>query len=1367
MGKLFLKETEKFLQKNYRRQQRMKSIIAFMLIVTLTANSFLTHPIVTMADDTICETIEPTDTSDPVIIPDEETPVTETPAISETTSESTDLVVTSIEAVETPVQVQAEIETETASETESESEEIWTAQTLTWNGSDCTITAECPAEAKIPANAGLEVRELNETERAAKQQQLQNIVSGRFFELKITAEGEAIQPAAPITIKVTYTNNAEVQGLNEIKAVSFGDTAQLLNTKTNQNGQTWNKAEAQVTKLSVLAIAEIGQSETEPESETETQSETEVTVAAETIPESESESESETETPTEATEATTEATSESETEADTELTTEPVAEVEEDTEVDTEMDTELETDTELDTEVESETETESETEVILQWEDLLPTQFSNEWSVDVIAAAKSLLGQKDILDNFLSFCYSYAGIPKEYMPSEDNCSSWLASMQAIGRFRSLGAYLPAAGDVVFFDTDGDGAADHVGLVIGASESQIQIIEERIGESIAYNTIDLANGQILGFGELQKQRTFCGMVGHIHGADCRDSEGNLICGTEEHIHTDCIARVLTEEEMKANFESFLAEIKEFEKTGISEENCEAAEELMTRIEEAAAHFELTEEDYETLVELLQKLLVAYYNTVAESVQGDNWKRLIDSGWFEEYSAYANVSSTVSADSNADEGVAALSEDDSDEGVAVLSETASGEGSAAQTGSTTVRSTRQRSAQRTAVMSADEGVQVQAETEPETEPTVPKPSDAQVDNRGGKTSENGVTVSKTIAGTDLENVFDITLEVTTSEKVEQVQQKPDMAVVIVMDISNTMLEDFGNSTRYEAAMKAAEGFLDKFAGAASENSRIGYVAFNTDAHEIFPLSKCSNQTQANNLKTTMGTKTQSILDEYETAENPNTGVSEVVDHKRFTNIQGGLQRAQDLLNTTQIKNKYIIFLSDGFPTTYTKSGYTGYDPYGTTYYDAVKGQYCTYGTSYSDIAAIKAREKATAIKSSGTTIFSIGVDVGGQTIQQYIDSTIGKGFSVVDRGSESYEIGDATSDTSYKTWLKGSYDGKNWSGIGSGYYYDSTDTSGLTAAYDDIFTKITKKTTTSIADNVVDPIPDAVEFIGFYDKDNKLQALKSNASLDLTGTSTKNGENTISFSSSTINWDLKYSGYTSKTTTEGTTKITTKTYEVVYRVRLKNEMDGFVEYQAYDTNGKTLLEYKVETVVDGKTSTTATKKLEFLVPAVKGYLAEMTFKKVNNNGNAVSGAEFTLTHDTKCSICHGDQTSTTVQPMKATSTSDGTVSFTGIPSGHTYTLTETKIPVGYHSNGSTYQVKVAYDKVTVTETTSDGKTNEWNMNTTNQIVNIANYELPNTGGTGTNAYTTGGLLMIMAAGIILLYNEKKRRKEVNIS
>ncbi|MGN0757648.1 MAG: SpaA isopeptide-forming pilin-related protein, partial [Candidatus Ventricola sp.] len=758
----------------------------------------------------------------------------------------------------------------------------------------------------------------------------------------------------------------------------------------------------------------------------------------------------------------------------------------------------------------------------------------------------------------------------------------------------------------------------------------------------------------------------------------------ICGLEEHTHTEaCFAPPTA-------YDVYLAQVEALEAQGsLDDASMQTAFALLDQLREARELGELTEEEFSDLYNRVFYLIYGDPNSLAEAAVGTNWMALRSSGWFQRYSGSAASTFTVRRPAS----VAAAS-------VSLL---------------------------------ADDGAT-----------TAAQPSDVQVENRGGTNTSDGVSVSKTISGTDLENVFDITLQVQTSMDAHEMIREPDMAVVIVMDISNTMNSNFGNTTRYKAAMDAAESFLDQFTANNSLGvSKVGFVAFNTDAHQIFGLQSCATLEQANALKNTMRTQTGTIINA--------SGYNEA--HSRFTNIEAGLAMASDMLDKTSNRNKFIVFLSDGFPTTYISSGYSGYDPYDSTgrFYDHVLNKKCLYGTSYSDEAAIRARNKAAAIKNRGTTIFSIGVDVAGQTIQQYItQSENADGFSVVDRTGTTYEIGDASSTEAYKNWLRNS--------IGSGYYYDSTDSAGLSNAFNQIFAKIKQKVEEgSVADWVAsDPLPtsngvaDTVEFIGFYDK---TPALVFGA---LTGSNTAGGENTASFDegSSAISWDLKNSGY--QQTASGDT--TTYTYSLVYRVRLKNEKTGFVEGTIYPTNDTTTLQYRTVEGTDGNLKVSPSKTVNFPIPSVHGYLAELTFRKVDSYGHAVPGAEFTLAHDTNnCSICRGDRTSVEVADMKSTSDKDGTVSFTNIPSGHVYTLKETKVPAGYAANRNSYSVTVAYDKVTVTVTDSGENALAWN----GTITNTTSYELPQTGGPGQLPYTMGGVLLT-AAGILLLYIHAQRRR-----
>lgn len=623
---------------------------------------------------------------------------------------------------------------------------------------------------------------------------------------------------------------------------------------------------------------------------------------------------------------------------------------------------------------------------------------------------------------------------------------------------------------------------------------------------------------------------------------------------------------------------------------------------------------------------------------------------------------------------------------------------------------------------------------------------KSSDQQVVNPGGEETDEAVKISKTIEGTDLENVFDITLKVQTSMNISTFSTEPDMAVVIVMDISNTMTENFGGKTRYEAAMKAAENFLDHFASVSEGVSQIGYVAFNTDAHQIFGLQSCSSGAEATKLKDTMRRQTGNIIN----ADGYGKGTS------RFTNMEAGLQMGKDMLANARNKNKFIIFLSDGFPTTYVSSGYSGYDPYdpeGKIFYDKVLGVPCVYGTSYSDEAAIRARKMAASIKANGINIFSIGVDIGGQTIQDYITSSEGsqsEGFSVVDRTGTTYEIGRADSAEDYENWLKNS--------IGSGYYYNSTNLSGLQDAYNQIFEEMQSIHEEGAKANWVteDPLPtvgqttESVEFIGFYRLNGELTNI-------LYGKHEQGGEDSATYSGDRkIRWDLKKSGY--DMSYDGSK--TLYTYSVTYRVRLKNEVNAdsdqfFVENAVYPTNDTTTLSYQVVKSENGQEYFSEPKTLEYPIPSVKGYLGELTFQKQSSDGAALAGATFTLSHDTsQCSQCRGDGTSVDIEPFEAVSDSAGTVSFARIPSGHIYTLAEASPPPGYNPFEGSYTVKVAYDKVSVTPKDS---TAEW----TGKVTNNPIPRLPETGGPGTLLYAMGGAAL-MAISLWYGFTLRRRRE-----
>ena len=1085
----------------------------------------------------------------------------------------------------------------------------------------------------------------------------------------------------------------------------------------------------------------------------------------------------------------------------------------------------------------------ADVETAQEWEQsFAEIRLTGEWPVDVIAIAKTQLGYSESVKNyvvgedgtsrgytrygdwfgcpygdwcamFASFCIHYADV--KGMPLDMSCSSWIEGLRALNLYRPARSddpqqqYTPTAGDLVFYDWEQDGIADHVGLVVevtpaaGEEAARLITMEGNVEDRVQYMSYVLDNPVILGFGQLPEQSFFCGKTGHAHTADCG---GEGVCPLEEHIHTDaCFTENSSAELSDQQLAATVYTDSTYSTLYTDNEIVITVSGLLPEGAQVRAY--PVQPDHAELAEV--SVLCAYDITVF-TAEGQVFRPAEDAPLMVTF----NMPQELAAEENIREdgshllcetvvvGAAHISDDGeleqleakvADNNVSVAADHFSTfvvyqttEQSEILPGESIEDDSAYRALVESGYFTYWEQFLVAEDNVPQTmrmrSYAVERASDSaasstQIVSQGGTANSNyndDVSVSKTIAGTDIENVFDITLQVNTSTNISEFYMEPDVAVVIVMDISNTMTENFGGITRYEAAMASAERFIDELAGVSNGVSKVGFVAFNTDAHEIFGLSPCANSTQATSLKNAMRQNTGAII----TAADYNKT------HNRFTNIEAGLKRGYDMLATATNQNKFIIFLSDGFPTTYIKSGYTGYDPYmsgniyGYTYGYLTNaanidkpevfcdradksnsrfpyGKYCLYGTSYSDRAAVKAREMAASIKAQGVSIFSIGIAIGDQTIQKYdTHRSATDTFSVIQRDSFGpYEIGSDSDRTAFKQWLGNS--------IGSGYdkyYFDSENQTGLENAYREIFAKIREtheqgSSAQWIANDPMGTSPaENIEFIGFYDKDGSFVQNYG----ALAGEWANGAENTASVNANhdEISWDLKTSGYT--TTQNGDTTI--YHYSITYRVRLENELDNFIEDSNYNTNNTTTLTYQTFAFVDGNITFSEQRTIDFPIPAVKGYLCDLTFTKVGVNGNPLKGAEFTLTHDTEqCIHCRGDGSPVSVVSKTAVSDENGLVSFTDIPSGHIYLLEETVTPPGYMVSLDTYTVTVAYDEITVTVTHSDGTKGEW----IDTIVNETSYELPDTGGAGTTAYTAGGLLLIVAAAA-LLYIHTRRRK-----
>lgn len=584
--------------------------------------------------------------------------------------------------------------------------------------------------------------------------------------------------------------------------------------------------------------------------------------------------------------------------------------------------------------------------------------------------------------------------------------------------------------------------------------------------------------------------------------------------------------------------------------------------------------------------------------------------------------------------------------------------------------------------------------------------------QIQNPSSSATGDGLTLTKTAAATGIENVFDITLTATVPN-LTTLYSDPNVAVVLVLDCSSSMAGD-----RIAQAKTAGETFIKTFASKNYDLSYLGIVEYNRNAHIVQSMGLCktSNQnTYINALKTNADTYIQQ-----------NSG----------TNMEGGLKLANQMLSADAMKskNKFVIFLTDGLPSTYcngggnstTANGYAGTE---SGFKDGLSGKQLA-ACNYTDTGAQKARTLATTMKNNGITIYSVGVALNkfqgygyitnpvtpssNLTGDQLIANEMERAFRPNSNGVTTATVENKfTKINSYNRstiakqhWEIGYYQGSyhnletgtdilaNWLkySIGSNVYFNANTPSNLTTHFTTALNNLISagQTQGPKAWTVSDPMGENIELIGLYNKDGTLVS----TALD-EGTA-----GNIATNDSTINWRLGES----KHTTSGSSFV----YTLKYRVRLKNEVSGFQEFsdgsKRYPTNGTTTLSYQV---ISGNNFVNKTKN--FNVPSVRGYLTELTFYKKDQFGRGVGGAVFKLEHDTsQCTKCKGNNTfvakSGNLDDKTATSSANestlGKVTFSNIPSGHIYKLTETSVPsTNYTRDTTAYKATAAYDSITV--------------------------------------------------------------------
>lgn len=193
---------------------------------------------------------------------------------------------------------------------------------------------------------------------------------------------------------------------------------------------------------------------------------------------------------------------------------------------------------------------EADTETEELWEGLVAdVELTGVWPEDLLAIAQSQLGYSESARNYLtdeeeslvkgytrygawygrpyddwcamfvSFCLNYADIPEEVIPREADVQLWVEKLSGCAEgyedfnlYFAAEDYVPKPGDLIFLDQDGDGYADHMGIVAEYTEDslsggQIKCIEGDSDDRVQYKSYEAAGDWVMGYAILPANPEF--------------------------------------------------------------------------------------------------------------------------------------------------------------------------------------------------------------------------------------------------------------------------------------------------------------------------------------------------------------------------------------------------------------------------------------------------------------------------------------------------------------------------------------------------------------------------------------------------------------------------------------------------------------------------------------------------------------------------------------------------------------------------------------------------------------------------------------------------------------------------------------------
>ena len=100
---------------------------------------------------------------------------------------------------------------------------------------------------------------------------------------------------------------------------------------------------------------------------------------------------------------------------------------------------------------------------------------------------------------FVSWCADQSGLIQSGAVTKFSaCSDGVTWFQGQGKWQAAGS-IPTTGSIIFFDWDGDGTSDHVGIVDRCDGSTVYTVEGNSGDAVKQNTYAINSSSIMGYG----------------------------------------------------------------------------------------------------------------------------------------------------------------------------------------------------------------------------------------------------------------------------------------------------------------------------------------------------------------------------------------------------------------------------------------------------------------------------------------------------------------------------------------------------------------------------------------------------------------------------------------------------------------------------------------------------------------------------------------------------------------------------------------------------------------------------------------------------------------------------------------------------